>query len=109
MRSTLDHYDPLKLDFFGYFRTRGVHCYFPIYKRFDAVYNEFEKYSQVFDLCVGSDDNENFSGPQKDLITWHWKLGIVITRIQEMIREKNIEETLVKISTLNPIINTKFH
>ena len=37
--------------------------------------------------CVGVDENQNLSGPQKELLTWHWKLGIGMQRIQEMMRE----------------------
>jgi hypothetical protein len=37
--------------------------------------------------CVGTDGNANLSGPQKELLTWHWKLGISMQRIQEMMRE----------------------
>ena len=25
--------------------------------------------------CVGGNDNENLSMPQKELLLWHWKLG----------------------------------
>ena len=28
--------------------------------------------------CVGTDANTDLSGPQKELLTWHWKLGVVI-------------------------------
>ena len=28
--------------------------------------------------CVGSDENINLSGPQKELLTWHWKLGVAL-------------------------------
>ena len=43
--------------------------------------SEFEHYYQFCGLCVGSDDNKNFSGPQKYLITWHWKRDIEMTLI----------------------------
>ncbi len=26
--------------------------------------------------CVGTEDNANLSGPQKELLTWHWKLRV---------------------------------
>jgi len=39
--------------------------------------------------CVGEDGNKNLSGPQKELLKWHWKLGISMTRIQEMMVEHN--------------------
>ncbi len=26
--------------------------------------------------CVGTEENTNLLGPQKELLTWHWKLGV---------------------------------
>ena len=26
--------------------------------------------------CVWTDDNVNLSGPQRELLTWHWRLGV---------------------------------
>ena len=65
MRSVLAHYDKSKLHFFGYFRPRGIHRYFPTKKTVDKMESEFEYYSQFCHLCVGSDENKNLSGPQK--------------------------------------------
>jgi len=36
---------------------------------------------------VGAAENENISAVQKELLKWHWKLGIGMYRIQEMMRE----------------------
>jgi hypothetical protein len=36
---------------------------------------------------VGAAENENISAAQKELLKWHWKLGIGIYRIQEMMRK----------------------
>ena len=34
--------------------------------------------------CVRNDSNANLTGPQRELLLWHWKLGISMTRIQQM-------------------------
>jgi len=36
--------------------------------------------------CVGGLENENLSMPQKELLLWHWKLGIGMQRLQAMMR-----------------------
>ena len=46
--------------------------------------SEFEHYHEFCGLCVGSEENKNLYGPQKELITWHWNLEITMTRIQDM-------------------------
>ena len=37
--------------------------------------------------CVGDDSNKNLTGPQRELLLWHWKLGVSMTRIQQMMVE----------------------
>ena len=37
--------------------------------------------------CVGDDSNSNLTGPQRELLLWHWKLGISMTRIQALMVE----------------------
>ena len=37
--------------------------------------------------CVGNEDNYNLTGPQRELLLWHWKLGISMHRIQQMMVE----------------------
>jgi hypothetical protein len=41
---------------------------------------------------VGAAENENISPAQKELLKWHWKLGIGMYRIQEMMRERHYED-----------------
>ena len=38
--------------------------------------------------CVGGLKNENLSMPQKELLLWHWKLGIGMQRLQAMMRNR---------------------
>ena len=46
------------------------------------VKNEF--YTQLYGPCVGTVENENLSNAQKELLLWHWRWGISMNRIQEM-------------------------
>jgi hypothetical protein len=36
---------------------------------------------------MGAAENESISAAQKELLKWHWKLGIGMYRIQEMMRK----------------------
>ena len=38
-------------------------------------------------LCVGDDANQNVSGRQRELLLWHYKLGILMKRVQQMMVE----------------------
>jgi len=44
-------------------------------------------FSDFCGACVEAAENENISAAQTELLKWHWKLGIGIHRIQEMMRE----------------------
>ncbi len=35
-----------------------------------------EHYLQLCGPCIGTSENGNLSAPQKELLKWHWKLGI---------------------------------
>ena len=37
--------------------------------------------------CVGEDANTNLSGPQRELLAWHWKLSCSMTRVQQLMVE----------------------
>jgi hypothetical protein len=58
--------------------------------------------------CVGSDKNINLSGPQKELLTWHWKLGVSMQWIQEMMTETKAVDDDGKETILPPVIPPKF-
>ena len=58
--------------------------------------------------CVGDSANENLTSPQRELLLWHWTLGINMYRVQELMRERTFEESLGKRTVLPPIINPKF-
>jgi hypothetical protein len=58
-------------------------------------------------LCIGASENGNLSGPQKELLKWHWKLGIAMYRIQEMMRERHYLEPNGNKTVLPAIIKPK--
>jgi hypothetical protein len=56
---------------------------------------------------VGAAENENISAAQKVLLKWHWKLGIGMYRIQEMMRERHYEDPDGRTTILPAIIQPK--
>ncbi len=42
--------------------------------------------------CVGGLNNKNLSMPQKELLLWHWKLGIGMQRLQAMMQNGIFED-----------------
>jgi hypothetical protein len=71
-----------------------------------------ESWEDVWDAlicpCVGTDENINLSGPQKELLTWHWKLVVGMQRIQEMMRETKAIDDNGNETFLPPVISPKF-
>jgi hypothetical protein len=41
---------------------------------------------------VGAPANENLSGPQKELLEWHWKLGIGMYCIRSLMCEQHYDK-----------------
>jgi hypothetical protein len=58
--------------------------------------------------CVGGPENENLSMPQKELLLWHWKLGIGMQRVQTMMRKRTFEDPFGRVQVHPPIIKTRF-
>jgi hypothetical protein len=58
--------------------------------------------------CVGGLKNENLLMPQKELLLWHWKLGIGMQRLQAMIQNRIFEDPFGRSQCHPPIIKTKF-
>ena len=48
---------------------------------------EFNTMQQMCCPCVGDDASANLTGPQRELLLWHWKLGCSMQRIQQMMVE----------------------
>jgi len=58
--------------------------------------------------CVGDVENENLTAPQRELLLWHWRLGIGMQRIQSMMREQHYEDHLGRTECHPPIIKSKY-
>ena len=56
------------------------------------ITGKFEHFYQFCGTCVGYSENKNVTDPQKELLIWHWKLGISMYRIQEFMKEQKIDE-----------------
>jgi hypothetical protein len=70
-----------------------------------------DKKQQALNLvlqCVGDVENENLTAPQRELLLWHWRLGIGMQRIQSMMREQHYEDHLGRTECHPPIIKTKY-
>ncbi len=48
-----------------------------------------EHFTNFCGACVGAAENENISAAQKELLKWHWKVGVGMYRIQEMMRKRH--------------------
>ena len=70
--------------------------------------NDVEYYSKFYGPCVGPPVNKNFTGPQKDLLLWHWKIRVSMYHIQGFTRDRIYEETTGKISIMSPTIKPKY-
>jgi hypothetical protein len=58
--------------------------------------------------CVGSVENENLTAAQREILLWHWKLGIGMQRIQAMMRDQLFKDHLGHNQCHPPIIKAKF-
>ena len=52
--------------------------------------------------CVGGLANENLSQAQRELLLWHWRLGIGMQRIQAMMRNLTFEDPFGRSQVLLP-------
>jgi hypothetical protein len=66
-----------------------------------------EHYNRFCGPCVGANENESLSAPQKELLKWHWKLDISMYRVQEMMRERHYKEPNSNKTILPAIIKPK--
>lgn len=73
------------LDCFGHWNVASE-------RRTVAFNSEYEFYSKICCPSVGDEANVNLSGPQKELLLWHWKLGCDMKKIQDMMRGRKYKE-----------------
>ena len=54
-----------------------------------------------------SDENANLLNAQKELLLWHWKLGISMQQVQKLMRVVEMKEPDGAISTMDRVIVSK--
>ena len=90
IRSALNHVEQ-KVDFLGGFAEK----YYAQWS-IKTVDREFDHFAGVCQPCamptVASADNLNLTSAQKELLLWHWKLGISMHRIQELMKDQPMED-----------------
>ena len=94
----LPHYER-KMDFFGSwsednFANWGIQAN----ARFDGVSLP----------NVAWEENQNLSSAQKELLLWHWKLGISMHHIQESMKVSEMKEPNGRIRTMDRVIVPKY-
>jgi hypothetical protein len=93
MRSGLCQMPPSALEFFG---------------EIDLVVSSIvTQLEQSFFPCfprVSDSENKNLSSLQRELLLWHWKLGINMYPVQELMHERTYEEPFGKRTVFPPII-----
>ena len=58
-------------------------------------------------LNISSEANQNLSSAQKELLLWHWKLGISMQRVQELMRVIEVKEPNGAVSRMPRVITPK--
>ena len=69
---------------------------------------EFGTAAQILCPCVGTAANVNMSRAQKELLLWHWRLGISTHRIQELMQGPQSKDPCGKYTWMPPVIKPKF-
>jgi hypothetical protein len=97
MRSGLSQTHIPVLDYFG-----------EIGKVVSSIFTQSEQTFFPCFSCVGDSEKKKLTSPQRELLLWHWKLGINMYQVQKLMRERTFEEPLRKHMVLPPIIKPKF-
>ena len=76
-----------------------------------VVSSIFTQSDQTFFPCflwVSDLENKNSTSPQRELLLWHWKLGINMYQVQELMRERKFKGPFGQHTILPPIIQPNF-
>ena len=74
---------------------------------FDAINNKQASAFSTCFLCVTDITNQQLTGPQKELLLWHWKLGINMQHVQELMHDQVFQDGDDEPVRLPPILPTK--
>ena len=101
IRSALNHVER-KTDFFGSYSAMHYDGW-----GMSTVEDEFDHYAGFCGPCVASDDNISLSNAQKELLLWHWKLGVSMDRIQELMKPHPMEDPAGVTTTAEQVIKPR--
>lgn len=73
----------------------------------DELVHDLPLMAKVFST-VGSSTNVNLSGAQRELLLWHWRLGISMSRIQELMLPHSAKDANGMVDLMPTIIHPKF-
>ena len=74
---------------------------------FDEFEFEFNAFADLLCPCVGVESNQNLSAGQKELLLWHWKLGISMHRVQELMKGHKAVDPFNKTTFFQPVITPR--
>jgi hypothetical protein len=103
IRSALPKYER-KMDFLGGWSSEHYKKWQMAAQMVDLEYGHYNCFSGCGLPNVAVDANANLSSAQKELLLWHWKLGISMQRIQELMRVVEVEEPDGRVSTMDRVI-----
>ena len=64
--------------------------------------------TQMFYPCMGDDSNANLTNPQRELLLWHWKLGMSMSRAQQLMVEHEAIDANNKRVIMSQVIKPNF-
>ncbi len=70
--------------------------------------HDFFTNSKICCPCVFAASNVNLSRPQKEILLWHWNLGISMYQIQELMRPVKAHESSGVCHEMPPVITPIF-
>jgi hypothetical protein len=59
--------------------------------------------------CVSDSENKNLTSPQRELLLWHWKLGINMYWVQELMHERTFRNRWVTAQSCHLLLNLNSH
>jgi hypothetical protein len=106
IRSALPQYER-KVDFLGGWSSEHYKKWQMASLAIDSEYGHYSCGTGYGLHNVATDGNTNLSSAQKELLLWHWKLGISMQRIQELMRVVKVEEPDGRLSVMDRVICPK--
>jgi hypothetical protein len=103
IRSALPKYER-KMDFLGGWSSQHYQNWKLALTAVDSEYGHECGVSGFGLQNVATDPNVNLSSAQKELLLWHWKLGISMQQIQELMCVVEMEEPDGKVLTMDRVI-----